>query len=89
MTDLFAAESEGWALHLAGWMRREGIGGPKDPAAALPLVERACALGESGGWHAGDILANGQAGPPNAALAKSYFVQGCQLGHDGCCDRAK
>jgi len=64
-------------------MTAEGVGGPKDDAAARALFERAAAQGHSGALERmGAFAQSGRGGPQDSAAAKAYYEKAAALGNE-------
>jgi TPR repeat protein len=65
-----------------GLLYAQGIGGPKDDAAARVLFEKAAAQGHAdANMWAGAFLEIGRGGPKDEARAKAYYEKAAVLGN--------
>ncbi len=78
-----AAESNPEAQYQLGMMLADGVGGPRDEAAARALFEKAAAQGHVAAMvQAGAFAQSGRGGPHDASAAKAYFEKSAALGSD-------
>jgi TPR repeat protein len=76
------AESNAEAQYQLGMMLADGVGGPKDDAAARTLFEKAAAQGHPGALERmGAFAQAGRGGPRDADAAKTYYEKAAALGN--------
>jgi TPR repeat protein len=64
-------------------MTADGVGGPKDDAAARVLFEKAAAQGHPAAMERmGAFAQSGRGGPQDSAAAKSYYEKAAALGNE-------
>jgi TPR repeat protein len=64
-------------------MMADGLGGPKDEAAARALFAKAAAQGHAGALEQMGIFAqNGRGGPKDETAAKEYYEKAAALGNE-------
>ncbi|MBI1263925.1 MAG: hypothetical protein GC187_04240 [Alphaproteobacteria bacterium] len=79
-------QGEGRGCLVAGFLMKEGRGGPRDDAAARRLLWDACRSGQANGcFQHGILLRDGRGGAADAALARGAFARGCELGDAAAC----
>jgi TPR repeat protein len=71
------------AQYQLGMMTAEGIGGPKDDAAARTLFQKAAAQGHPVALERmGAFAQDGRGGPQDSSAAKAYYEQAAALGNE-------
>jgi TPR repeat protein len=64
-------------------MTADGVGGPKDDAAARTLFEKAAAQGHPAAMERmGAFAQSGRGGPQDSGAAKSYYEKAAALGNE-------
>lgn len=77
------ADTNPEAQYQLGVMMAEGVGGPKDDAAARNLFEKAAAQNHAGALERmGAFAQSGRGGPQDSAAAKAYYQRAADLGDD-------
>src|SRR5262249_28718724 len=71
------------AQYQLGMMSAEGVGGPRDDAAARAWFERAAAQDHAGALERmGEFAKSGRGGPEDTAAAKTYYERAAALGNE-------
>jgi TPR repeat protein len=71
------------AQYQLGLMAADGIGGPKDDAAARTLFEKAAAQNHAGALERmGAWAQSGRGGPQDSGAAKTYYQRAAALGNE-------
>ncbi len=77
------ADTNAEAQYQLGMMMSDGLGGPKDDAAARKLFEKAAAQNHAGALERmGAFAQSGRGGPQDSAAAKTYYQRAADLGDD-------
>jgi len=71
------------AQYRLGLMFADGVGGPKDDAAARALFDKAAAQGHAGALERmGAFAESGRGGPQDSGAAKAYYEKAAALGNE-------